>query len=73
MQHQPKCDTFNVCMYCGDKFKPDANNKDYCQKSCKLADAQRIVEKAKEAFFDFDEYDDTDSEIRNDYYKSLNL
>ena len=71
MQHQPKCD-IKICLYCEDEFKPDANNKDYCSKSCKLADAQRIVEKAKDSFFDFEDYED-DNEFRNDYYKSLNI
>lgn len=63
MTHPLKC----TCKYCEDEFTPDRNNKEYCSKSCRLADEQRIIFMAQEALDGIDYY----QEEREDYYDNI--
>jgi len=63
MQHPLKC----TCKYCEDEFTPDRNNKEYCSKSCRLADEQRMLEKFSDALEGIDDY----KEERDEYYDNI--
>lgn len=65
MKHPHKCT--KICLYCEDEFTPDANNEEYCCESCKLADAQQIVEKSSDSF-DLLYYEE-----RNEYYENIKI